>query len=218
MDPDDLLYNISSSVFFLCRSQDVFSLWRRMFADDSLVCVWVQRGVGPFIADCCTSCVTQTPPKPSHRKSSMLFYQTKGTTFSCRWATSSLPFCSWSSSSSLSFSSHADTSPKVCTFLYENISLTYKYMLILDMLLPFQCFTHSLLWGEWQHTHTYISSPWTHSQVCVFAATGLGEVAAARSSLRWTLLKWPCAAWRTETWVRTGFTLDRRSYFSPLGG
>lgn len=68
---------------------------------------------GRLNADCCDLCTTQTPLRLNHRESSTLFCQISDTTFSCRWATSSPPSCSWPSSSSLSSSSHADIKPKV---------------------------------------------------------------------------------------------------------
>lgn len=145
-----------------------FSLCRRMFADDSLACVRVQGwGAAPFVADCCTSCVIQTPPKLNHLRSSMLFCQIKDTTFSCRWATSSLPSCCWSSSSSSSSSSHIDTSPKVWrNFCFKTFNWRTN-MLILYVLLSFQCFIRSHPQGERQHTYTHASAHLKHTLRCV---------------------------------------------------
>lgn len=66
-----------------------------------------------FDADCHTLCVTQTPLRLNHPKSSMLFCPTRGTTFYYRWATSSPPSCCWSSLSCSSSSSYGDINPKV---------------------------------------------------------------------------------------------------------
>lgn len=72
----------------------------------------------------------------------------------------------------------------------QDISLTYKYMLMLYAIVSFQCFIHRRTGGERQHTDRHTSSPQTHSQVCVFMAPpGLGEVTAARRVLRWILLR-----------------------------
>lgn len=174
------------------------------------VCECGGIGAGPVIADCYTSCVTQTPPKPNHRKSSTLSCRAKDTTFSCRWATSSLLSCCWFSSSSSSSSSHVDTSPKVWTNLCTRI-LTWHKKICVDV---GQTFVISVFYPQpstrWEATHKHESaSTPTRSKVCVFVtASGPGGVAAARSSLRWTLPRWPCAAWRTETSVRSESVLD----------
>lgn len=105
----------SDEVFSSCAAHKMFSLCRGrcLLVTHWLVCECKDEERGPVMADCCASCVTQTRLKLNRHKSSMLFCQTKDTTFSCRWATSSLPSCCWSSSSSSSSSPHVDTSPKV---------------------------------------------------------------------------------------------------------
>lgn len=183
------IYNIAE-VFSFCVDHKMFSLclpmtrWR--------VCECGGVGAGPFIADCCTSCVPQTPPKPNHRKSSTLSCRAKDTAFSCRWATSSLLSCCWSSSSSSSSSSHVDTSPKVWTNFCTTI-LTWHKEICVDV---GQTFVISVFYPQpslrWEATHKHSHQlPLKHTLRCVFLsprqvwAESL-QLGAVRDGLCWS--------------------------------
>lgn len=115
---------------------------------------------GALNADSCDFCPAQTPLRLNHRESSMLLCLTRDTTFSCRWATSSLPSFSWHSSSSSSSSSLADVEPKVwpaiplSAFRWSELEICISVS-HLDFLC-FQSFIQRCPWGEREHTSTHI--------------------------------------------------------------
>lgn len=101
----------------------------------------------------------------------MLFCQTKDTTFYCRWATSSLPSCCWSLSSSSSSSSHIDTSPKVwrnfCIKIF-NWHTNIEYVHIVRTFVPSVFYPQpSTRWAP-AHKHTHSRVPLKHTLRCVF--------------------------------------------------
>lgn len=63
---------------------------------------------------------------------------------------------------------HRHKSKGLERLLYQNIELTYKYMLILSVLLSFQCFIRSRPRGERHHTNTHTSAPRKHTLRRVF--------------------------------------------------
>lgn len=110
----------------------------------------------------------------------MLFCQTKDTTFYCRWATSSLPSCCWSLSSSSSSSSHIDTSPKVwrnfCIKIFNwHTNIEYVHIVrtfVLSVFYP----QPSTRWATaHKHTHTHEFPSNTLSGVCFYCCVRSGS-------------------------------------------
>lgn len=141
-------------------------------------------------ADCCDLCSPQTPRRLNHRESSTSSCPTRGTTFSCRWATSSPPSSSWSSSSSSSSSSREGVKSKVwIVWWLVHLHWGFHSLIFFPLCLSEYYPRGSMRW-EWQTTHTLsLSHPsphtHTHSDVSLSHTHTQWQVQPESEQLRW---------------------------------